>query len=60
MGKVQSPSLAVHGSLWCAVLTWAWAAWLRCLMRCVIGGMAVSRAVEVGVGVEGWAFRNER
>ena len=42
MGKVQGPSLAVHGLLWCAVLTWAQAAWLRRLARCVIGGVAVS------------------
>jgi hypothetical protein len=32
-------------------------AWLRCLARCVIGGVAVSWAVEVGVGIEGWVFR---
>jgi len=42
--------------LWCTVLTWAQVAWLRHLARCVIGGVAVSWTVEVGVGVEGWAF----
>jgi hypothetical protein len=60
MCKVQGPSLAVRGLLWCTVLTWARAAWLRRLARCVIGGVPVSWAVEVGVGVEGWAFRNEK
>jgi hypothetical protein len=58
MCKVQGPLLAVRGLLWCAVLTWARAAWLRRLARCVIGGVPVSRAVEVGVGIEWWAFRN--
>jgi hypothetical protein len=41
MCKVQGPSLVVHGSLWCTVLTWAQVAWLRHLARCVIGGMPV-------------------
>jgi hypothetical protein len=53
--------MSIIGSAWFVVVrssTWARAAWLRCLARCVIGSVAVLRAVEVGVGVEGWAFRN--
>jgi len=50
MGKVQGPLLVVHGSLWCAVLTWVWAAWLRHLARYVIGGVAVSQ----GGGGRSW------